>query len=81
MTQEINEPVSVSLVYDSKQGHCGPRSIIWKNRIYRVNKIGLRHSYRKGEKLLYIFSVICGAVFFKLEFDTDNLHWRLLELS
>jgi hypothetical protein len=73
--------VSVSLIYDGKTKKSLPRSIIWKNRIYRVSKLGLHYTYKEGDKLLHIFSVISGTLFFKLEFDTSNLHWRIAEVS
>lgn len=81
MNHTINESISVSLVYDSKTKKSAPRSIIWKNRIYRVNKLGLHHSYREGDRLCHIFSVLCGNVLFKLNFDTYSLHWKLMEIS
>lgn len=81
MADEINEPISVSLVYDSKTGKSIPRSIVWKNRLYRVSKLGLHHSYREGDLLLHVFSVVCGSVLFKLVFDTRSLNWRLGEIS
>lgn len=81
MDNAINESISVSLVYDSKTKRSFPRSIVWKNRIYRVSKLGLHHSYREGDKLLHVFSVLCGSVLFKLNFDTHTLHWKLVEIS
>lgn len=81
MTLAADEPISVSLLYDSKTGKCMPRSIVWRNRLYRVNKLGLHHTYREGDALIHAFSVLCGSALFKLIFDTRSLNWRLVEMS
>lgn len=75
----MSESISVSLVYDGKSQKSTPRSIIWKNRIYRINKLGFHHAYRKGENLYHVFSAVSGTLFFKLVLDTTNLHWTLEE--
>jgi len=77
----VNETISVSLVYDGKTKKSIPRSIVWKNRIYRVTKLGLHHTYKDGDKLLHVFSVVAGSLFFRLVFDTSNLHWKLTEIQ
>ncbi|OGM32843.1 hypothetical protein A2803_05920 [Candidatus Woesebacteria bacterium RIFCSPHIGHO2_01_FULL_44_21] len=77
----MNETISVSLVYDGKTKKSIPRSIVWKNRIYRVTKLGLHHTYKDGDKLLHVFSVVAGSLFFRLVFDTSNLHWKLTEIQ
>jgi len=74
---KVNDSVSVSLVFDGKTRKSIPRSIIWKNRIYRVTKLGLHHTYKEGDKLLHVFSVVAGSLFFRLVFDTNTLHWKL----
>lgn len=73
--------ISVSLVYDGKRKKSIPRSIIWNNKIYRVKKIGLHHTYKKGDTLYHVFSAIAGTMYFKLVLDTANLHWSLEELQ
>ena len=77
----MNETISVSLVYDGKTKKSIPRSIVWKNRIYRVTQLGLHHTYKDGDKLLHVFSVVAGSLFFRLVFDTSNLHWKLTEIQ
>jgi len=81
MPKKLNEPVSVSLVYDSKVKKSTPRSIVWNNRIYRVTKLGLHHTYKKGNNLYHIFSVVASTLFFRLILDTTTLHWKLEEVE
>lgn len=78
---KTNDSISVSLVYDSVKKKSIPRSLVWRNKIYRVTKLGLHHTYRQGDKLLHVFSVVCGHLFFRLELDTSNLHWKLTEME
>lgn len=81
MIQKIKEPVSVSLSYDSQRRKPILRWLIWQGRLYPVIKIGLHHTYRKGQTLYHVFSVISKNLFFRLVLNTENLHWRLEEIS
>jgi len=81
MTHQINEPVSVSLAYDSKQKKVYPKCIVWKDRLYPVLKVGLHHTFYEGRTLHHVFSVISKTLFFRLVLNTENLHWRLEEIS
>ena len=71
----INEKVTVGMVNDS------PKYVLWKGRSHTITKIGLHHLYRQGKTLYHIFSVVADTLFMRLKFDTDNLSWRLEEIS
>lgn len=73
-TQIIDEEISVIL--DSNI----PISIFWKGRKYNITKIGLHHNFYKGKILMHVFSVVSENLFFKLEFNTNTLIWKLLEI-
>lgn len=75
MTQSINEQVSVTLVSDI------PTEMSWKNRVYKIEKIGLHHTYLKGKTLYHVFSVTTSNLFLRLILNTDNLLWHLEEIS
>jgi len=81
MIQKLNEPVSVSMTFDSKKSRATPRSIIWKNRLYPVTRIGFHHIVREGRNLFHVFSVTTPTLFFKLVLDTENLHWKVEEIT
>src|SRR4030067_2886213 len=81
MLKKVFEPVSVSLLYDSKKNAVVPRTLIWKDRVYHVLKLGLHHKFRTGRVLYHVFSVSTETVYFKLVLDTENLHWKLEEIS
>ena len=58
-----------------------PKYVLWKGRSHTITKIGLHHLYRQGKTLYHIFSVVADTLFMRLKFDTDNLSWRLEEIS
>lgn len=58
-----------------------PIWIKWRNRIYKITKIGLHHTESQGDTLLHIFSVICGTIFMRIKLNTKNLVWTLEEVS
>lgn len=74
MIQKISEKVEVGMS-DS------PKWVKWKNRIYKIEKIGLHHSFRQGRVLYHAFSVASRTLFFRLVLDTETLAWRLEEIS
>ncbi len=81
MTQRISEAVSVSLAFDHTRGYVSPKWVSWRGRLYPVTKIGLHHTFRRGETLFHVFSVVARTLFLRLVLNTDNLHWNLEEVS
>lgn len=57
-----------------------PLSLVWKNRDYKITKIGLHHNYFEGKTLIHIFSVLSDDIFLKLKFNTKYLTWNLIEI-
>lgn len=74
MHQTISEYVSV--VFDKV-----PRSVVWRNRDYEIKKVGLHHKYTRGKILYHVFSVATDTTFFRLVLNTNNLLWKLEEVS
>ena len=80
-TRKISEPVSVSFTFDSAKRSVRPKALVWNNRLYGVKKIGLHHTFKKGETLFHVFSVVSNTLFFRLILNTKSLHWKLEEIS
>lgn len=74
MAESINEKVSVGM-------NEYPRWVGWKGTIYKVEKVGLHHTYRKGKTLYHVFSVATKTLFMRLTLDTDTLDWRLTDIE
>ena len=79
MTETINEPITALVTFTEKG--IKPLAFRWGKNKYHVKKVMLAHSERKGNGLVYYFSVCDDINYFKLAFDTRNFSWRLLELS
>lgn len=58
-----------------------PYKIKWRNREYKISKIGYHHRLRVGNVIHHIFSVATSSLAFRLNFDTENLSWTLEEVS
>ena len=71
----IDEKVTVGMVNDI------PKYVIWKGRSHNITQVGLHHLYREGKTLYHIFSVVAGTMFMRLKLDSDNLSWKLEEIS
>lgn len=57
-----------------------PKTLEWQGK-RGVDKIGLHHYYRDGRRLIHVFGVVCGDLFFRISLDTENLAWTLEEVS
>lgn len=81
MIQRLTEPVSVVTSYNATTRTVRPISLEWSRRTYPVTQVGLRHTYRDGTTRHHVFSVVGGSLFFRLNLDTETLHWTLEEVS
>jgi hypothetical protein len=77
MLETVNEGVRVRAVF--AQGKLMPESFIWGERQIVIKKINLTYARFTGRAKLYYFAVSDEANYFKLEFNTENLVWTLLE--
>jgi len=69
--------VSVLFCFKSKEKKVEPLKFYLNGKEYKVSKIGLHHTFKKGEVLFHVFSVLCGDSFFKLILNSKNLFWTV----
>lgn len=81
MSETIDESVSVDLLSNHLKGHAYPWVVHWRGARYLINKVGFHHRLHDGDILYHLFSVSDGNIFFKLQFNTKTLAWRLLEVE
>ena len=74
---EINEPITISLIFDHTKRKSLIAKILWKDKVYKITKHGLHHTYRKGDTLFHVFSVSSDTISFRLLFNTNSLNWVL----
>jgi hypothetical protein len=80
MRETINEEVSIVMYYSARRRLALPHVISWRNRDYRVGKIGYHHTIRDGQTLRHIFELVDNeeSMWFRVSLDTQNLHWTLI---
>lgn len=83
MTEKIDEEVSVVMYYSADKKYACPHIISWNNRQYDVGKIGYHHKIKEGAVIHHIFELVdkTESLWFRLDFNSDNLHWRLEAVS
>ena len=75
MNIKINEKISVLSIFDAQTNNVKPYLLKWQNRKYPITEVGLHHTINIGKVLHHIFSVTSGTVYFRLNLNTENLHW------
>jgi hypothetical protein len=83
MREKIDEEVSVVMYFSAKQRTALPHLISWQNKEYQVGSIGYHHVVKDGSTLHHIFELVDRekTLWFRLNFDTSNLHWLLEAVS
>jgi hypothetical protein len=83
MREKINEEVSVIMSYSSKKREAMPRLLSWQNREYHIEKIDYQHTVKDGTIIhhIYEFTDKQGQLWFRLNLDSSNLHWKLEAIS
>ena len=81
MAEIIDESVSVNLLSNHIKGTAAPSSLYWRGRRYTLSQMGFHHTMRDGRTLIHVYSMTDGTTFFKLQFDTETLSWKLLEIE
>jgi hypothetical protein len=83
MRQKINKEVSIVSFYNSRKQIAQPYVISWNNQDHTVGEIGYHHKIYDGKICHHIFELVNSqqTLWFRLDFNTDNLHWTLQEVS
>ena len=77
---KLKEKVDVVSIYKAGMGNVLYK-IRWRNREYKIIKLGYHHKIKVGSIIHHIFSVASANLAFRLDFDTEVLSWTLEEVS
>lgn len=82
MRETLHEHVEILAAF--KHGPRGsvrvtPYLMNWRDQRYPLDKMGLYHPERRGDKRVHIFSFSSGPTAFRLELDPETLEWTLVE--
>ena len=72
----INENVDVAMIFSRKTGAV-PRKMSYRGREILFTRLGLRHPTRQGLRMIHMSD---GANDYRLEFDAENLSWKLISM-
>lgn len=74
----LNEQIDVVALFRPGRTMCEPIKFRRKNgREVVITEIGLRHPKTFGNRITHIFDVTDGGADYRLEFDAEQLTWRL----
>lgn len=74
----LNERVEVIATFGTGLNPCKPiRFKRTSGREVTISEIGLRHPVIAGRKTMHIFDVTDRQADYRLEFDSEQLTWRL----
>lgn len=74
----LNEQIEVVAVFRRDHNPCLPIKFRRPNgKEVTVTELGLRHPRPHGTKTMHIFDVTDGGTDYRLEFDSQQLTWRL----
>ena len=77
MFNEINDRIEVIAKFAGNK--TTPVKFLWGNREILIKKVNLVYSRFVGKTKFYYFAVSDSANYFKLQFNTEDLQWTLLE--
>ena len=81
MIEKVNERISVITSYNRDKGEATIHKVRWNGRNYPITQMGYHHKIRAGRNILHVFHVNNSTISFKLQLDTENLTWWVLEVS
>lgn len=70
----------MSLVFDHEKRRVYPSVLKRQGRVYRITTVSLHHCFRQGRTLIHVFSASDGNTFWRIQLNTDTLHWELTEV-
>jgi hypothetical protein len=83
MNEIVGEPIAILATFNrGPQGVVKviPQAMQWRGKRYSMDKMGLYHPERRGNKRLHIFSFSSGTMAFRIELDPETLEWTLAEV-
>ncbi len=79
----INKQVNVNSVYFSGRNNFRsfPREISYDNHQVTFVESGMRYLLQKGQKVVQLFDMSDGQSNYRLQFDSSDFTWTLLNIS
>jgi hypothetical protein len=81
MYENINEQISVAVIFSKGAQKVRPFKLKWKDREYEITHVDYQYKYKEGTSIIHVFSVTDGTSFFELQYDSEDLKWMLGRIS
>ena len=81
MYENINEQVSVLVVFGQGPHKVRPFRVRWHDKDYTITHVDYQYKYRAGRSMIHVFSATDGTIYFELQYDSENLKWILGRVS
>jgi hypothetical protein len=81
---QINKEINVIAYYfknATQRLRCYPKRIEYDGKRVEFTETGLVHPTKKGQRTLHIFDMTDGSADYRLEFDAQELTWKLVCIS
>src|SRR5476649_12818 len=81
---EINKAVNVVAFYFKNAGQrlkCFPKRVEYDGRRIDFTETGMIHPTKKGQRMVHVFDMTDGNADYRLEFDAENLNWKLIAIT
>ena len=76
--QKLGFPISVVTLFHN--GRVTPKSFIWDNRTFWIQKVNFFWKDKHGKETLYFFSVRTEAGTYEIAFSHQSLSWHINKL-
>jgi len=80
----VNKDVNVVAYYFKNAGQrlkCFPKRMEYDGKRVDFNDTGLRHPTKKGQRTIHVFDMSDGQADYRLEFDAQELSWKLIAIA
>lgn len=80
----INKDVNVVAYYFQNRGprlKCFPKRMEYDGRRIEFTETGLHHPTTQGRRMIHVFDMTDGQADYRLEFDAENLNWKLVYIA
>lgn len=77
----INKDVNIVAYYfknSAQRLRCFPKRMEYDGRRVDFTETGLVHPTKKGQRMIHVFDMTDGAADYRLEFDAQDLTWKLI---
>ncbi|GDX61961.1 hypothetical protein LBMAG33_2710 [Candidatus Levyibacteriota bacterium] len=75
--QEINEPISVIFIYNSKKRYAKPYKINWKEKDYIVEEVCIHYFQEKKGIFHHIYVIKSGNTIMEIIMNSRTLFWEI----